>query len=51
VPARAVEAIAFAELAARAVWGEPGNLPAVTGASGPVVLGSLTPGRPGTGPN
>lgn len=51
VPARAVEAIAFAELAARAVWGEPGNLPAVTGASGPVVLGSVTPGRPGTGPN
>lgn len=51
VPARAVEAMAFGDLAARAVWGEPGNLPVVTGATGPVVLGSVTPVRVGPGAN
>jgi len=51
VPARAVEAMAFGEVAARTLWGEPGNLPVVTGASGPVVLGSITPARPRVGAN
>ncbi len=41
VDAEAVEAIAFAWLAARRVRGLPGNLPAVTGARGPRVLGAL----------
>jgi anhydro-N-acetylmuramic acid kinase len=49
VPHGAVEGIVFADLAARHLWGEPGNLPAVTGASESVVLGSLTP--PPRGPH
>ncbi|GKX61704.1 anhydro-N-acetylmuramic acid kinase [Pragia fontium] len=36
-----MEAIAFAWLAARTVSGLPGNLPAVTGASKPTVLGAI----------
>jgi anhydro-N-acetylmuramic acid kinase len=36
-----IEAVAFAWLAARTLAGLPGNLPAVTGARGPRVLGSL----------
>ncbi len=36
------EAIAFAVLASEAVRGRPANLPAVTGADGPRILGSLT---------
>jgi anhydro-N-acetylmuramic acid kinase len=36
-----VEAIAFAWLARRALQGLPGNLPAVTGAAGPRVLGAV----------
>ncbi|MCK4410222.1 MAG: anhydro-N-acetylmuramic acid kinase, partial [Candidatus Eisenbacteria sp.] len=36
------EAVAFAVLADRAVAGEPGNVPAATGASGPVVLGKFS---------
>jgi anhydro-N-acetylmuramic acid kinase len=36
-----VEAAAFAWLAGRALAGKPGNIPAVTGASRPVVLGRL----------
>lgn len=38
-----VEAIAFAWLASRTIRGRSGNLPAVTGARGPRVLGSITP--------
>ena len=38
-----VEALAFAWLAMRCVAGEPGNLPAVTGAAGPRVLGAIYP--------
>ena len=38
----AKEAVAFAVLADRAVAGEPGNVPAATGASGPVVLGKFS---------
>jgi len=40
----AKEAVAFALLAHLSIEGEAGNLPAVTGASHPVVLGSITPG-------
>jgi anhydro-N-acetylmuramic acid kinase len=38
-----VEAIAFAWLAQRALAGLPGNLPEVTGAAGPRVLGAIHP--------
>jgi anhydro-N-acetylmuramic acid kinase len=44
-PGRAVEAVAFAVLAYLTAGGRPGNLPAVTGASGPRVLGCIVPGR------
>lgn len=39
-----VEATAFAWLAKRTMEGTPGNLPSVTGASGPVVLGGIYKG-------
>lgn len=38
-----VEAAAFAWLAMRRIEGKPGNLPAVTGASGPALLGHVWP--------
>jgi anhydro-N-acetylmuramic acid kinase len=38
-----VEALAFAWLAREALKGRPGNLPAVTGATGPRVLGAIYP--------
>ncbi len=38
-----VEALAFAWLARQALAGRPGNLPAVTGARGPRVLGAIYP--------
>ena len=44
VPLDAKEAIAFAVLANATVEGRPGNLPAATGASKPVVLGVVAPG-------
>ena len=44
-PPEAKEAVAFAVLAWAHVTGRTGNVPEVTGASGPRVLGSLTPGR------
>jgi len=40
---RLVEATAFAWLAKRALEGAPGNLPSVTGARGPRVLGTVYP--------
>ena len=43
VPAHQVEALAFAWLAWRLLSGEPGNLPAVTGARGPRLLGAYYP--------
>ncbi len=38
-----MEAMAFAWLAQRTLSAEPGNLPAVTGASGPRILGAIHP--------
>ena len=38
-----VEAMAFAWLARECLAGRPGNLPAVTGAAGPRVLGAVYP--------
>lgn len=38
-----IEAMAFAWLAERTLHGKPGNLPSVTGASRPVVLGAIYP--------
>jgi anhydro-N-acetylmuramic acid kinase len=38
-----VEAVAFAWLAAQTLHGTPGNLPAVTGARHPVILGGIYP--------
>ncbi len=43
MPADAKEAIAFAVLAYETVHARPGNLPSVTGARGPRVLGAITP--------
>jgi anhydro-N-acetylmuramic acid kinase len=43
LPAMQVEAAAFAWLAMRLLRGLPGNLPAVTGAAGPRLLGSIYP--------
>jgi anhydro-N-acetylmuramic acid kinase len=42
----AKEAVAFALLAALHIEGRPGNVPGATGASGPRVLGKLTPAGP-----
>ena len=39
-----VEALAFAWLASQTLAGLPGNMPSVTGAARPVVLGSIYPG-------
>jgi anhydro-N-acetylmuramic acid kinase len=47
VAAEARKALAFAGLAALTVDGVPGNVPASTGASGPRLLGSFTPGAAG----
>jgi anhydro-N-acetylmuramic acid kinase len=41
----AKEAIAFALLGYTTLHGWPGNVPSATGATHPVVLGSITPGR------
>ena len=43
VPTQAVEALAFAWLAHAYCAGRPGNLPTVTGAAGPRVLGQFSP--------
>jgi anhydro-N-acetylmuramic acid kinase len=42
VPDEAREAMAFAVMGHESLMGRPGNLPAVTGARAPVVLGNLT---------
>ena len=43
IPAEQVEAAAFAWLAQQTIHGLPGNLPEVTGATGPRVLGAIYP--------
>lgn len=43
VPSKLVEAFAFAWLAREALARRPGNIPSVTGASGPRVLGAIYP--------
>jgi len=45
VNGKALEAMAFAVLAYETIRGVPANLPWVTGAASPVVLGTVTPGR------
>jgi anhydro-N-acetylmuramic acid kinase len=45
LPAAAKEAVAFALLASEAAHGIPNNLPSVTGAARPVVLGTIVFGR------
>ena len=45
VKSQALEAMAFAVLAHETVRGVPANLPWVTGAASPVVLGTVTPGH------
>ncbi len=47
IPADAAEAVCFALLAYKTLLGEPTNLPAVTGAAHPAVLGKIVPGRRG----
>jgi anhydro-N-acetylmuramic acid kinase len=42
-PGDAKEAVAFALLGYLTLHGQPGNVPAATGASGPRVLGMVTP--------
>ena len=44
LPAEWVEAVAFAWLAKETLANRPGNVPSVTGASHPVVLGGIYPG-------
>ncbi|MCX6361119.1 MAG: anhydro-N-acetylmuramic acid kinase [Armatimonadetes bacterium] len=44
IDASTKEAAAFAVLGALTLWGLPGNVPTATGASGPAILGSVTPG-------
>jgi anhydro-N-acetylmuramic acid kinase len=46
---KAFEAIAFAVLAYRTAMGQYGNLPGVTGASHPVLLGTIVPADPAWG--
>ena len=45
LPAAAKEAVAFALLANEAIHGSPGNLPSVTGAGHPAILGTIALGR------
>jgi anhydro-N-acetylmuramic acid kinase len=44
---KAFEAVAFAVLAYQTMTGQWGNIPAVTGATHPVLLGTIVPARPG----
>lgn len=45
IPANAVEAVSFALLARAALLGVPANVPGITGARRPVILGKIVPGR------
>ena len=44
---KAFEAVAFAVLAYQTATGQWGNIPAVTGAKHPVLLGTIVPAGPG----
>lgn len=44
LPARALEAVAFAVLAREAYEGRPNNVPGATGAARPVLMGKIVPG-------
>lgn len=44
ISSRAIEAIAFALLAYETIHGRPNNLPRVTGAKRPVIMGKIIPG-------
>jgi anhydro-N-acetylmuramic acid kinase len=46
IPSQAKEAVAFAFLAHQTLAGQPGNLPSVTGARQPVILGKICPALP-----
>ncbi|MER3421853.1 MAG: hypothetical protein C4293_00110, partial [Nitrospiraceae bacterium] len=48
---KAFEAVAFAVLAYQTIHGQCANVPTVTGASHPVVLGKIIPGRCGWRPD
>jgi anhydro-N-acetylmuramic acid kinase len=48
ISAQAKEAICFAILANETISGNPSNIPRVTGARRPVVLGKICPGNPQT---
>jgi anhydro-N-acetylmuramic acid kinase len=50
VPPDAKEAVAFALIGWATLHGLPGNVPSCTGASGPRVLGRLTPSPAGSVP-
>ena len=43
IPSAGKEAVAFAVLANETIHGQPANLPSVTGAAHPVVLGKIIP--------
>lgn len=43
LPPKSKESICFAVLARETILGRPGNLPSATGASGPRILGQITP--------
>jgi len=43
---KAFEAVAFALLAYQTMMGQSGNIPAVTGATHPVLLGAIVPAGP-----
>ena len=46
---KAFEAVAFALLAYQTMTGQCGNIPSVTGATHPVLLGAIVPAAPGWG--
>lgn len=48
-PSRAIEASAFALLASLTAYGLPGNLPKITGAIHPAILGKIVPGHTAQG--